>query len=94
MLNRPNRLRYDLTLRTPYVVHNNYWKRKPLQLIVVTGCLYMVPHVAIRTYHWLDKLSFWEDRIERRTIKKTAFDYMLKTQAEKERDLIEEFSDY
>ena len=53
-----------------------------------------VPHVAVRTYKWLDKLPIWEERIERRIIKKTAFDYMIKSQAEKERDLIDEYSDY
>jgi hypothetical protein len=39
-------------------------------------------------------LPLWERRIRERREKKMAFDFMLKNLAEKERDIIEEFSDY
>ena len=38
----------------------------------------LCPHISIRTYHWLDKLPYWEDTIDRRILKRTAFDFMLK----------------
>jgi hypothetical protein len=39
-------------------------------------------------------MGYWENRIEQKRVRKMAFDYMLKTQADKERDLIEEFADF
>ena len=54
----------------------------------------LVPYVSVRTYHWFEKTGYWENRIEQKRVRKMAFDYMLKSQAEKERDLIEEFADF
>ena len=55
---------------------------------------FAVPYVSVRTYNRIERTGFWEKRIEKKRVRKMAFDYMLKTQAEKERDLIEEFADF
>ena len=54
----------------------------------------MVPYVSVRTYNRLERLGYWDGRIEQKRVRKMAFDFMLKSQAEKERDLIEEFADF
>jgi hypothetical protein len=48
----------------------------------------------MQTYRWLDRLDIWETRILAKRRTKVAFDFMIKTLAEQERDVIEEFSDY
>jgi len=54
----------------------------------------LIPYVSVRTYNRIERTGYWERRIEKKRVKKMAFDYMLKSQAEKERDLIEEFADF
>ena len=54
----------------------------------------MIPYMSVRTYNRLERFGYWEQRIEKKRVRKMAFDYMLKSQAEKERDLIEEFADF
>jgi hypothetical protein len=39
-------------------------------------------------------LDVWERRLTQKRIEKMSFDWMIKSQAERERDVIEEFSDY
>jgi len=58
------------------------------------GVLISLPYVSVRTYNRIERTGYWEKRIENKRVRKMAFDYMLKTQAEKERDLIEEFADF
>jgi len=53
-----------------------------------------LPYLSVQSYRWLDRLEIWDQRIELKRNKKIAFDYMLKSMADKERDIIEEFSDY
>ena len=53
-----------------------------------------LPYLSTQTYRWLDRLPYWNQRIEHKRKKKIAFDYMLKSLAEKERDILEEFSDF
>ena len=79
MLKRPIRLHYDLTRKWGEIVENSYFKKPltPFLLLFVTGM--SIPHIAIRTHKWLDKLPVWEERIQKRIIKKTAFDYMIKS---------------
>jgi len=48
----------------------------------------------VRTYNRIDRLGYWEARLEKKRVRKMAFDFMIKSQAEKERDLIDEFSDF
>lgn len=70
------------------------FRRRPISFIVFLGTVYVIPYFSIRTYYWLDQLSIWNRRIEEKRVEKIAFDFMLKNLTEKERDLLEEFSDY
>ena len=72
----------------------SYWRMKPLWGLTYAVMLGLVPYLSVRTYKWIDDSGYWERRIERKRVKKMAFDYMIKSQAEKERDLIEEFADF
>ena len=54
----------------------------------------MAPYVFNRFYFNLDKLEIWEKRIEQKRVEKMAFDWMLKNYAEKDMDMLEEYSDY
>ena len=91
--NRPNRLRYDLQ-KSVYMTHFKYLRVRWHYGFLIIGIYHLLPHASIRTIHWLDKLPYWENKIEQRTIKKTAFDFMLKNAAERDKDLIEEYSDF
>lgn len=62
--------------------------------IVSAIIINLVPYMSVRTYNRIERLGYWEGRIEKKRVRKMAFDYMLKTQADKERDLIEEFADF
>jgi len=54
----------------------------------------LVPYLSVKTYNLLDRLEIWEKRIHHKRVEKMAFDWMIKSMAERERDVIEEFSDY
>ena len=90
---RPNRLRYD-TLKSVYMTNYRYLRVRWQHIAFLCGLYIFLPHVSIRTIHWLDKLPYWENKIEQRTVKKTAFDFMLKNAAERDKDLMEEYSDF
>ena len=60
----------------------------------MTIFMFLMPYFSVRAMHWLDKLPVWENRIQRKRQEKVAFDFMLKSLAEKEKDVIEEFSDF
>ena len=95
MLNRPGRLRFfDEARHDHKALHNNYFRRRPIQIFSLVFLLYMAPYYALRTMKKLDELPVWEARIEKKRVRKMAFDFMVKNQAEKERDLIEEYADF
>ena len=75
-------------------LHYNYLKRKPMIIFTSIFIISLVPYASIRTYNRIERMGYWENRIEQKRIRKMAFDYMLKTQADKERDLIEEFAEF
>ena len=54
----------------------------------------LVPYLSVKKYNLLDRLDIWERRLTNRRIEKMGFDWMIKSMAERERDIIEEFSDY
>ena len=78
-------------------------KGKP-SLYLTYFCLFLaIPYVSVRTYNFIERHcsngsgsngNYWERRIEEKRVRKMAFDYMLKGQADKDRDLIEEFADF
>lgn len=74
--------------------HHRLHTRKLYQQFTFWGIAMLVPFISVRVMQNLDHLPVWEQRIEKKRIRKMAFDYMLKSQAEKEKDLIEEFSDF
>ena len=76
------------------ILHYNYFKGRPLIIFTSIFVGSLVPYASIRTYNRIDRLGYWQNRIEQKRVRKMAFDYMLKTQAEKERDLIEEYADF
>lgn len=94
MLSRPPKLRYYTGPTSFHAVNNSYNIRKPYQIFTWVFLLAAIPYVSVRTYNRIDRLGYWEQRIEQKRVKKMAFDYMLKSQAEKDRDLIEEFADF
>ena len=53
-----------------------------------------LPYFSVKAYNLLDRLEIWERRLTRRRVEKMSFDWMIKSLAERERDVIEEFSDY
>ena len=77
-----------------YPLHNDYLKRRPVVYFTCLFVMSIVPYASVRTYNRIERLGYWENRIEQKRVRKMAFDYMLKTQAEKERDLLEEFADF
>lgn len=62
-----------------YAVNNSYLRTKPLQVFTWVLLLSLVPYVSVRTYNRIERLGYWEARIEKRRVKKMAFDYMLKS---------------
>ena len=94
MLHRPTRLHPFYSNKSAYAVSNNYHIRRPAQIATWIFLFSLIPYVSVRTYNRIERLGYWEARIEKKRVKKIAFDYMLKSQAEKERDLIEEFADF
>lgn len=93
MLERPSRLRFAVP-NSVYVHQYRYDRASPLKFAIGGFILLMIPYLSVRTYNRLDRLGYWESRIEQKRVRKMAFDFMLKSQAEKERDLIEEYSDF
>ena len=98
MLERPRRLQFDLTPRSyyTYAVDQSH-KGKPSLYFTYAFLFLALPYVSVRTYHFFEqhlKGGYWERRIEEKRVRKMAFDYMLKGQADKDRDLIEEFADF
>ena len=92
------RLTYDERPRSFYMgiegLPNRYYLR-PLRLLFIGPTLIiLIPYASVQTFRWLDRLPVWENRIREKRMKKVAFDFMLKSMAEKERDVLEEFSDY
>ena len=93
MLSRPSRLRYAVP-DSALVIQSNYLRGKPIKYFTFFLIFSLVPYASVRTYNRIERLGFWESRIEKKRVRKMAFDFMLKSQAEKERDLIEEFADF
>jgi len=79
---------------TIHVYHPNYFYRKPFAVFTCVIIWALTPYVSVRTYNRLERLGYWENRIEQKRVRKMAFDYMIKTQSEREKDLIEEFADF
>ena len=94
MLHRPERLRFNYIVTSELAVNNSYNIRRPVQIATWLFLFGLIPYVSVRTYNRIERLGYWEARIEKKRVKKMAFDYMLKSQSEKERDLIEEFADF
>mmetsp|Transcript_36198 Transcript_36198/g.35143 ORF Transcript_36198/g.35143 Transcript_36198/m.35143 type:complete len:93 (-) Transcript_36198:7-285(-) len=92
-MSRPNRLFMD-TRRSIYWYSKETERFSLVQVIpwVVIGGLF--PYVGVKSYIWLDKLPYWDQRIMRKRMEKMAFDFMLKTYSDQEGDLLEEFSNY
>lgn len=76
------------------VVQTNNLKARPIKYLAFFLIFSLVPYASVRTYNRIERLGYWENRIEVKRNRKMAFDFMLKSQAEKERDLIEEFADF
>ena len=76
------------------VVQKNNLKVRPIKYLTFILIFSLVPYASVRTYNRIERLGYWENRIEVKRNRKMAFDFMLKSQAEKERDLIEEFADF
>ena len=76
------------------VVQTNNLKARPIKYLAFVLIFSLVPYASVRTYNRIERLGYWENRIEVKRNRKMAFDFMLKSQAEKERDLIEEFADF
>ena len=90
---RPSRLRYEHA-RSFWAMDNLFLKRRLVNAYAYAIILVMFPYVSVKSYNLLDRLPVWERRLEARRTEKMAFDWMIKSMAEKERDVIEEFSDY
>jgi hypothetical protein len=73
---------------------NHYYKRNIFQVASLLVLALALPYISVQTFRWLDRLPVWEQRLSSKRREKVAFDFMLKTLAEKERDIMEEFSDY
>lgn len=96
---RPSlKLHFNEQPRSTYIgiqaLSNQYFKRSTYQLCCIMVFFMTLPYITIQSYRWLDRLPIWERRLTQRREKKMAYDFMIKTLAEKERDIIEEFSDY
>jgi hypothetical protein len=90
---RPSRLLFE-PARSIYSVDNRYIKRKLTTVYGYIALIILFPYVSVKTFNLLDRLTIWEKRIEKKRREKMAFDWMIKSMAERERDVIEEFSDY
>ncbi len=90
---RSTRLRYE-NRRSWYAQDNLFLKRRLLNAFGYFAIALFFPYLSVKTYNLLDRLPYWERRLEEKRVQKMAFDWMIKSLAEKERDVIEEFSDY
>jgi hypothetical protein len=90
---RPSRLRYEHS-RSWHAMDNLYLRRRIPNAFGYALIGVFFPYVSVKTFNLLDRLPIWEQRLEQRRIEKMSFDWMIKSLAEKERDVIEEFSDY
>ena len=92
---RFSRLTFMRLQESVYANENHrLFNRKIYQTFSFWFAAMLIPFVSVRVMQNLDHLPIWEQRIEKKRVRKMAFDYMLKSQAEKEKDLIEEFSDF
>jgi len=90
---RPSRLRY-IHERSWLSQDNLYLRRRLLNALWYSILAVGFPYVSVKTYNLLDRMEYWNRRLEKKRVEKMAFDWMIKSMAEKERDVIEEFSDY
>ena len=90
---RSSRLRYEHR-RSFYAQDNLFLKRRIVNAFGYFAVSLLFPYVSVKTFNLLDRLPYWERRLEEKRMQKMAFDWMIKSLAEKERDLIAEFSDY
>ena len=90
---RPSRIRY-VHERSWYAQDNLYMRRRVPNAFTYALIAAFVPYISVKSFNLLDRLDLWERRLTSRRIEKMSFDWMIKSMAEKERDVIEEFSDY
>ena len=69
-------------------------KRYVPKYLLLPAIIYYSPYVFQRTFYYLDKLEIWEERIEEKRVEKMAFDWMIKNYADKDKDMLEEYSDF
>lgn len=79
MLQRPSKLRFYTGQPSFYAINNSYYVRKPAMMLTWLILITMVPFVSVRTYARIERQGYWEGRIEKKRVKKMAFDYMLKS---------------
>lgn len=90
---RPSRIKYVFD-RSIYAIDNLYMRRRIPNAFTYIILGMFIPYLSVKTFNLLERLEFWERRLNRRRIEKMSYDWMIKSLAERERDVIEEFSDY
>ena len=100
---RPSRLHLSGD-RSVYAVDPTYLRRSYYNVLAYCLMMAAFPYVSVKTFSLFERLPYWSDRVsptcfyplqlERKRVAKMSFDWMIKSLAEKERDIIEEFSDY
>ena len=90
---RPCRTRY-IHERSWYSQDNLFLRRRVSNAFGYALVAVFFPYLSVKVYNLLDRLDLWERRLQKRRIEKMSFDWMIKSMAEKERDVIQEFSDY
>lgn len=90
---RPNRTYFE-EHRSWYAMENRFLKRRVFNTYTFYVVMALFPYVSVKTFNLLDRLPIWGQRVEEKRRDKMAFDWMVKSLAEKERDIIDEFSDY
>eukprot|EP00347_Sterkiella_histriomuscorum_P007845 403347344 len=93
-MQRPIRLSY-ITYHSEYVRPERiYLRRRFIAAYYLVPIVWAFPFVSVKCYEFLDRLPYWDKRVEKRRREKMAFDWMLKSLSEKEQDIIEELSDF
>ena len=78
MLERPKRLSFYTGPRSAYFHPNSYYLRSPWQWVVCACIMTYLPFISVRIMNRIDRTGVWEQRIEKKRVRKMAFDYMLK----------------
>jgi len=71
---------------------NNIYRRGNISVLWVIPFLFLLPRIVMKVWSYINTLEIWKIRIDDKRRQKMAYDFMIFTLAEKEKDIIYENS--